>query len=187
MNDPQADLRFLAQQIKTCTACPLSENRTQAIPGIGLASSPAVLVGEKPSYWDDRQGIPFAGNAGEFFDWLLQEVGLTRRQLFLTTAVKCLPPKGFRLSTVELDACAPWLEEQLALIAPKVVIAVGNPALARWFPGQRIGEIHGQPRRAPEFIVVPTYHPSQVLWNEAIRPVILADFRVVARLVKEFL
>lgn len=183
-------LQTINQSILSCTNCTLCQGRRKAVPGVGSDKARTFLIAEKPGRYEDETGIPMVGKAGEIFDDTLQMVGLRRRDFFITNMVKCYVPYGEVITMTQLAACKPWLEEQLEAIKPLVIVLCGNYAISEFYPGERIGNIHGQPRTIwapwdPEqhVILVPTYHPSAALRNEDLKPILVDDFRVVASLV----
>jgi uracil-DNA glycosylase len=182
----QADWPSLAAAMADCTACALSESRQRVVPGQYPTGARVLLVGEAPGRSEDEGGQPFIGRSGQLLDALLAEVGLDRGQIAVCNTVKCRPPGNRTPKRPELDACRPWLDRQVDVIAPEVVVTLGGTALT-WALGRgvRIGEVHGTVHRRPGHVVVPTYHPSAALRfgpdgvpAQALR----ADLRVVADL-----
>jgi uracil-DNA glycosylase family 4 len=183
-------LKLVEQAIRSCTRCPLAQSRTHAVPGWGPPDAPAMLVAEKPGWKEDQRGLPMIGPTGELFDTLLGEVGLSRRDFYITNVVKCMPPKKTPLALEWIEACEPWLRDQIRLLRPRELVLCGNAAIARWFPGERIGLIHGKPRRTWEFMVMPTYHPAAVLnaddpgVRKRLRAELVKDLRAVKGLLE---
>ncbi len=186
MNPAQA-LAALAEEIRLCTRCPLHRTRTHAVPGEGPADARVMLFGEAPGYYEDRSGRPFVGAAGRFLDRLLHLAGLAREQVFITNIVKCRPPRNRDPLPQEVEACTPYLERQLTLIDPPVVVTLGRFAMAYFLPQERISRVHGRPFRVGTRWVVPMYHPAAGLYREALRPVIEEDFRRLGAYLKEWL
>ncbi|GIW12499.1 MAG: uracil-DNA glycosylase [Dehalococcoidia bacterium] len=181
MTDRTAALRALEEQMRACTRCPLAEGRTQAVPGEGPATAEIVFIGEGPGFHEDRQGRPFVGPAGQLLNELLASVGLERGQVYITNVVKCRPPNNRDPLPHEIDACRPWLDQQLDLIAPLLICTLGRYSLAR-YSNSGISRVHGQPLRAGESWVLPLYHPAAALHNQALRPVLFEDFKQVPTL-----
>src|SRR5688572_3703139 len=144
-----------------------------------------MLIGEGPGWHEDQQGRPFVGNAGKFLGELLGKAGLTREDVFITNVVKCRPPGNRDPLPDEIAACAPYLDRQLAAIDPDVVITLGRFSMARWFPGERISRIHGQPKRDGRRLIVPMYHPAAALHQGALRSVIEDDFAKLPKILAE--
>lgn len=163
----------LAAQVKVCSKCPLAGSRTHAVPGEGPASAALMFVGEAPGYHEDRLGRPFVGASGKLLEELLAGIGLHRRQVFITNVVKCRPPENRDPQPLEIEACAPYLDRQIELIRPKIIVTLGRHSMNRFFPGQSITRIHGQVRREGEVVYVPMFHPAAALrnpqWMEAMR------------------
>jgi uracil-DNA glycosylase family 4 len=181
MTDRTAALRALEEQMRACTRCPLAEGRTQAVPGEGPATAEIVFIGEGPGFHEDRQGRPFVGPAGQLLNELLASVGLERGQVYITNVVKCRPPNNRDPLPHEIDACRPWLDQQLDLIAPLLICTLGRYSLAR-YSKSGISRTHGQPLRSGESWVLPLYHPAAALHNQTLHPVLFEDFKQVPTL-----
>ena len=173
----------LHQQVRTCTACPLHLTRSQAVPGEGAAFAQIMFVGEGPGFQEDRLGKPFIGPAGLFLNELLDSIGLRRQDVFITNLVKCRPPNNRDPLPGEIEACNNHLMKQMQIINPRVIIPLGRHAMAHWFPSGRIGQLHGQPDRFGERIVLPLYHPAAALHNGALRGTIMQDFQKLKELI----
>lgn len=169
-------LERVASEVSTCTLCPLSKSRTKAVPGEGNPHAQLMLVGEGPGYNEDRQGRPFVGAAGSFLNELLGSVGLKRQDVFITNVVKCRPPQNRDPLPGEIHACAGYLQRQLNLIQPEVLATLGRHSMAKYFPGERISKIHGQPKRLGELTVVPLFHPAAALHQPALKAAEIDDF-----------
>lgn len=167
----------LIQEIKTCTLCRLSERRTQAVPGEGSESADIVFIGEGPGFHEDRDGRPFVGPAGHLLDQMLAVIGLRRQDVYIANMVKCRPPENRDPLPGELEACQPYLEKQLELIAPKVVVTLGRFSFSKYFPGESISKARGKPRKWKNLTIYPMYHPAAALHNAGLRPAIEDDFR----------
>ena len=167
----------LHQQVRTCTACPLHLTRSQAVPGEGASFAQIMFVGEGPGFQEDRLGKPFVGPAGLFLNELLDSIGLRRQDVFITNLVKCRPPNNRDPLPREIEACNNHLMNQVRIINPRVIIPLGRHAMAHWFPSGKIGQLHGQPHRVGELIVLPLYHPAAALHNGSLRDTIMQDFQ----------
>lgn len=165
------DLAAVAEAVRSCQACGLCATRKQAVPGIGHSQAHWMLVGEGPGEQEDLEGEPFVGRSGQLLDEMLAALNLTRapappeRQVFIANTVKCRPPGNRNPSPEELAACAPYLQRQLALVKPRLVLALGRFAaqslLATEAPvGSLRGKVH---RLADGTPVVVSYHPSYLL------------------------
>jgi DNA polymerase len=178
MSDEQRiGLEELNAQIAVCPDCELSTTRTHAVPGEGRPDADLVLVGEAPGYYEDQQARPFVGPAGHFLDQLLASIGLRREDVYICNVIKCRPPQNRDPLPGEINACHKWLQRQLEIISPKVVATLGRYSLAKYFPGESIGKVHGKERRVGDVMVVPMYHPAAALHQAALRRVIEEDFK----------
>jgi len=166
----------VAAEVRVCPLCELSRTRTNAVPGDGASKARILFIGEGPGWNEDKQGKPFVGPAGKFLDELLAIAGVSREDVFITNVVKCRPPGNRDPLPDEIAACAPYLDRQIALIDPEVVVTLGRFSMARWFPGERISKIHGNPKRDGKRLIVPMYHPAAALHQQALRGLIEADF-----------
>jgi uracil-DNA glycosylase len=153
-------LARIADEIVACARCELHKTRTKSVPGEGPADARIMLIGEAPGWNEDQQGRPFVGAAGRFLEELLASAGMTRGEVFITNVVKSRPPGNRDPLPDEIAACAPFLERQIEVIDPDVIVTLGRFSMARWFPGERISRIHGQPKRVGRRLIVPMYHPA---------------------------
>lgn len=169
-------LAEVAAEVKVCPKCELARTRTHAVPGEGKSNARIMFIGEGPGWHEDQQGKPFVGNAGKFLNELLALAGVTRSDVFITNVVKCRPPGNRDPMPDEIAACAPYLDRQIAAINPDVVVTLGRFSMARWFPGERISKIHGQPKKVDGRLIVPMYHPAAALHQAALRGSIEEDF-----------
>lgn len=174
-------LERLAEHLRGCTRCPLSEGRTTVVVGAGDADADLLLVGEAPGANEDRTGLPFVGQAGTLLDGLLEGIGLTREQVFIANVLKCRPPGNRDPRPDEIDACRGYLEEQVALIRPRVVCTLGNFA-TRLLSGRPdgISTVHGRPQPARfggvEVVLYPVFHPAAALYTRAMLATLQEDF-----------
>jgi uracil-DNA glycosylase family 4 len=151
-----------------CTLCPLAETRTQVVFGVGSANAQLMFVGEGPGQQEDLQGEPFVGRAGKLLTQLIEGIGLTRADVYIANVVKCRPPGNRDPLPVEIEACSPWLDRQLELIVPTVIMTLGNFA-TKLLLDTKVGitRLRGEEfafeRAGVKAVVVPTLHPSAVL------------------------
>ena len=129
-----AKLRDIADQVRTCSRCGLHQERTNAVPGLGSVAADVFFVGEGPGEREDREGLPFVGRSGRYLDQLMDGVGLNRSAVFITNVVKCRPPSNRDPRAAEVHACAAYLERQLALVRPRLVVTLGRFAMEHFFP-----------------------------------------------------
>jgi DNA polymerase len=182
--DAVAALETLAAEARVCTACRLAEGRTNVVFGAGDSTADLVFVGEGPGREEDRQGVPFVGASGRLLEDLLGEIGLHRAEVYIANVVKCRPPGNRDPRPDEIDACKPYLREQLRLIDPRVVVTLGNFAtklLLRTETGitRLRGRVHTWWNRS----LVPTFHPAAALrGGPRVRAQMNEDFAVIAQL-----
>jgi uracil-DNA glycosylase len=139
----RAALDEIAAEVRSCTRCPLAAGRTRAVPGEGDPDTEVVFVGEGPGFNEDREGRPFVGRAGQLLVRLLATLGWRREEVFITNVVKCRPPENRDPEPAEIAACVPYLQRQLAILDPALVVTLGRHSLGRFMPGARIGASHG--------------------------------------------
>ena len=171
-------LAEVEQEAKGCVRCPLSHGRTQVVFGVGHPSADLMFVGEAPGQQEDLEGEPFVGRSGQLLDRLvLEEMGLTRDSFYIANTVKCRPPGNRDPDAAEIEACRPWLEAQVDLIDPKVVVTLGNFA-AKLLLGttEGITRLRGRSYPFRRGMLVPTFHPAAVLrGGGALAPQVRAD------------
>ncbi|MGB2694762.1 MAG: uracil-DNA glycosylase [Dehalococcoidia bacterium] len=187
MDDQAVALGEIGEQVAVCQKCDLATTRTHAVPGEGNPDSDIVFIGEGPGFHEDQQARPFVGQAGKFLDELLASIGLNRNDVYICNVIKCRPPNNRDPLSGEIEACAPWLEQQLETINPKVVVTLGRYSMNRYFPGQSIGRIHGQPRRVNDVLIVPMYHPAAALHQASLRRTIQDDFKKLPTILEQTL
>ncbi len=147
-----------------------------------------MIVGEAPGFNEDRQGEPFVGAAGKLLDTLLARIGLGRSDVYITNVLKCRPPMNRDPMPNEVEACSPYLQQQLELVKPKVVLILGRHALERLMPGQgSISRIHGSLIRRGDVAYVPLYHPAAALHNGALVADLEHDFDQLKRYLDQLL
>jgi uracil-DNA glycosylase len=178
-------LETIAGQIRQCTACELCRSRTHAVPGEGDPKARVMLIGEGPGAQEDREGRPFIGNSGRFLTELIGKAGLSRDEVFITNVVKCRPPGNRDPMPDEIVACSAYLDAQIELIDPEVIITLGRFSMQRWFRNERISRIHGEPREDGGRLVVPMFHPAAALHNASLRGTIEDDFAKVPKILAD--
>ena len=178
-------LAALYEEIADCPACALARTRTQTVPGSGPVPAEVMCIGEAPGAREDERGLPFVGAAGRFLDELLAGIGLSRETVHIANVVKCRPPGNRDPAPEEIAACKPFLDRQIAIVDPLLIVTLGRFSMARWFPGQTISRIHGQPLREGARLVLPMFHPAAALRRGDLRPAIEADFARIPTLLDE--
>ena len=178
-------LEEVARQVRTCTDCPLSNSRTHAVPGEGPSDAQVMFIGEGPGYHEDQQGRPFVGPAGMFLEQLLASIGLQRDQVFIANMVKCRPQDNRDPFPAEIAACSKYLDRQIELLNPKLVVTLGRFSLAKFFPRETISKVRGKVKRVEGRNIYPIMHPAAALHRQELRKVIEEDFRAIPGLLQE--
>jgi len=175
----------LYEEIADCPRCALARTRSRTVPGVGTSRTDLMFIGEAPGAREDEQGLPFVGAAGKFLDELLHGIGLSRETVYICNVVKCRPPGNRDPEAVEIEACRPFLDRQIEIVNPKVIVTLGRVSMARWFPGVAISRIHGRAKQIDGRLVVPMYHPAAALHRGDLRSVIEADFARLPALIAQ--
>src|ERR1039457_604473 len=167
-------------RVRECTACPLHLTRIQAVPGYGPVTARVMAVGEAPGENEDREGKPFVGAAGRLLPSLLELAGVGRPDIYLTNIVKGRPPPNPDPEPLEVEACSHFLDEQIDLLQPDVILLLGRHALTRLLPGAGgISRLHGERVRHNVRVFIPLYHPAAALYNGGLKETLEADMRRV--------
>jgi len=179
------ELELVHSDIMGCTKCELHKSRTRAVPGEGPHDARIMFVGEGPGQNEDEQGRPFVGAAGKFLTELLESIGLKRTDVFITNIVKCRPPNNRAPRKYEIEACNPYLQSQIRLINPRIVCALGTPAITTLMGDEySASRHHGKPSTKGEVTILPMYHPAAALYDASLKETILHDFRLLKRLLE---
>jgi len=181
--NPQSKLNQIAEEIAQCTKCDLHFSRKKAVPGEGQADADIMFIGEGPGFHENQQGRPFVGAAGKFLDELLESIKLKRSDVFITNVVKCRPPSNRDPFPQELQACAGFLENQIQIINPKVIVTLGRISMARFLPNSKISQVHGKAIKTKGHLVVAMYHPAAALHQPSLRTTIEKDFANLPNLI----
>lgn len=171
--------------VTTCSQCRLCRGRLNAVPGEGNISAQIVFVGEAPGAEEDKMGRPFVGKSGMLLNELIRKTGFNRRQVWIGNMVKCRPPENRDPMVDEIRACVPYLNRQIALIKPRVIVTLGRVAMEYYLPGKKISDEHGHPYRVKNSIVFPVYHPSAALRNPTIKNILIEDFSKIPLLLNK--
>jgi DNA polymerase len=169
-------LQQVAKEVAVCQKCQLSYSRKNAVPGEGPSDAEIMFIGEGPGFYENEQGRPFVGAAGQFLEELLQRVGIKREQVFITNVVKCRPPGNRDPLPEELTACSGYLEQQIEAIDPVVIVTLGRHSMGRYLPNVRISEVHGQARWVGGRLIVPMFHPAAALHQPSLKGAVIEDF-----------
>ena len=175
------ELQAYAESVAACTRCRLAAGRTQVVFGAGNPDADLLFVGEAPGFHEDKQGLPFVGQAGKLLEKLLAQIGMARSDVYIANVLKCRPPGNRDPQPDEIEACEPHLFRQIDLIQPRVVATLGNFA-TKLLSGSQVGitRVHGQERETTlggrKVLLYPLYHPAAALYTPAMLKVLETDF-----------
>jgi uracil-DNA glycosylase len=183
----RAELVALFKEVQACTKCPLHETRTKAVFGAGDADAELMFVGEAPGAEEDRQGLPFVGRAGQLLNQMLGEIGMSREDVFIANVLKSRPPGNRDPQPLEIEACRPYLFEQIRLIEPKLVCTLGNFA-TKLLSGNPAGitRVRGTPQLhdlgGRTVFLLPLFHPAAALRTPSVKETLRGDFDLISKL-----
>jgi DNA polymerase len=177
-------LEQIAYLIKKCSDCSLADGRKKAVPGEGNSHAIVMFIGEGPGFQEDHQGIPFVGPAGKLLDGLLESIGIKREDVFIANMVKCRPPGNRDPAPQELAACTKYLDRQIELVDPKLIVTLGRFAFGRYFPGEGITNARGRLREKDGRKIFPVLHPAAVLRRNELMPTMIEDFEAISKILK---
>ena len=178
-------LTELYEEIAGCQRCILAQSRKNPVPGEGPQNAQVLFIGEGPGFHEDQQGRPFVGAAGHFLEELLAEIGLTREDVYICNVIKCRPPQNRDPLPEEIEACKPFLDRQIEIISPQMVVTLGRFSMERYFPGAKISQAHGQPRKIGGIIYYPMYHPAAALHQPKWRQVVQDDMSKIPQILSQ--
>jgi len=178
-------LTELYEEIAGCQRCILAQSRKNPVPGEGPQNAQVLFIGEGPGFHEDQQGRPFVGAAGHFLEELLAEIGLTREDVYICNVIKCRPPQNRDPLPEEIEACKPFLDRQIEIISPQMVVTLGRFSMERYFPGAKISQVHGQPRKIGGIIYYPMYHPAAALHQPKWRQVVQDDMSKIPQILSQ--
>lgn len=190
MNLSELTIPQLTERILSCRLCRLCEGRSNAVPGDGSYEAKILFIGEGPGKDEDAQGKPFVGAAGKLLTQMIESISLTRDEVFITNVVKCRPPQNRDPLPDEVATCWPYLDAQIKFIKPKLIVTLGRHSMARFLPGLKISEVHGQPKIAngawqQRQVYLPLYHPAVALYDGGKRGVLFDDFKKIPLILKK--
>lgn len=178
-------LSDIEAEVRDCKKCPLYKTRNKTVPGEGNPRANIMFIGEGPGANEDQKGKPFCGAAGKFLDELLASIDLKRRDVYIGNVVKCRPPGNRDPEPEEIKACLPYLERQIEIIKPKVIVTLGRYSLGQFFPDRRISIDHGKAIRRGDQIYFFSYHPAAALYNGSMRQELINDFKKLNLLLRK--
>ncbi len=168
-------LSELYREIALCQQCEIAKYRNKVVPGEGAEDADIMFIGEAPGWYEDQQGRPFVGPAGKYLDELLASVGLSREQVYIANVIKCRPQGNRDPLPTEIHNCRKWLERQIEIICPKMIVTLGRYSMAMFFPSKSISKIHGTAQKRDNVIYYAMYHPAAALHQQSLRRAIEDD------------
>ncbi len=178
-------LSELYQEIALCQQCEIAKYRNKVVPGEGAEDARIMFIGEAPGWHEDQLGRPFVGPAGKFLDELLASIGLRREQVYIANVIKCRPTANRDPLPMEIQNCRQWLERQIELIHPKMIVTLGRYSMAMFFPGKSISKIHGTAQKEGDTIYYAMYHPAAALHQASLRQDIEEDMLKIPSLLAQ--
>jgi uracil-DNA glycosylase family 4 len=169
-------LNEIAEQVAVCKKCILYQSRKNSVPGEGPARAEIMFIGEGPGFYENEQGRPFVGASGRYLSELLLKNGLKRNEVFITNVVKCRPPGNRDPLPDELSSCATYLDHQIEVIDPLVIVTLGRFSMAKYIPNVKISSIHGKAMWIKGRLIIPMYHPAAALHQASLKSSIEEDF-----------
>ncbi len=186
LNKKEEALSQLAADIVNSNVCPeLAQSAKQLVMGDGNVNADVIFIGEAPGKKEDELGIPFVGAAGKFLDEMLLEANLKRSDVYITNIVKYRPPNNRDPLPEEKEAFTPYLDKQLEIIEPKIIVTLGRHSMEHFLPGMKISQVHGQPKRKEEIVYLPLYHPAAALYNGGLRQTLVDDFKKIPNILSQ--
>ena len=178
-------LSELNAQIYACQKCDIAQQRTNVVPGDGAEDADILFIGEAPGYHEDQQGRPFVGQAGQFLDQLLASIDLDRQKVFIANVIKCRPPGNRDPLPTEIQNCRPWLDSQIEIIRPRIIVTLGRFSMSMFFPGKAISKIHGTAVKRDGMIYFAMYHPAAALHQRSLQQTLIEDMKKIPPLLAE--
>ena len=178
-------LTELYQEIERCQDCELGKHRIRVVPGEGPENTNILFIGEAPGWHEDQQGRPFVGPAGKYLEELLATIGLKREQVYIANVIKCRPPGNRDPLPTEIQACSKWLNCQIELLHPKMIVTLGRYSMAKYFPNQSISQVHGKARKQDNIILYAMYHPAAALHQGSLRKTIETDMLKIPQILAQ--
>jgi uracil-DNA glycosylase family 4 len=178
-------LSELYEEIAKCRRCEISKSRTRVVPGEGAENAAIMFIGEAPGWHEDQQGRPFVGQAGQFLEQLLASINLKREQVYIANVIKCRPPENREPFPGEIQNCREWLERQIELVRPRMIVTLGRYSMAKFFPDKSISKIHGTAQKRDGVIYYAMYHPAAALHQQSLRQAIQEDMLKIPALLAQ--
>ena len=178
-------LTELYEEIALCRQCEIAKTRNKVVPGEGAEDADLLFIGEAPGWYEDQQGRPFVGPAGKYLDELLASINLNRQQVYIANVIKCRPMENRDPLPTEIANCRKWLNRQIDLIRPRIIVTLGRYSMVMFFPGKSISKIHGTAQKRDDVIYYAMYHPAAALHQQSLRQTVEADMRRIPSLLAQ--
>ena len=189
MEDRTGKLEEVAKEVATCHGCDLYKTANKSVPGEGNPVTKVMFIGEAPGYFEDQAGRPFVGQAGKLLDQLLVSICLKREEVFIANMVRHRPPNNRDPMPAEIEACSLYLDRQINIIEPAIIVTLGRFSMNKFLPEVRISQVHGQARfvdfSGKRYIVIPMYHPAAALRSGQVMQVLKTDFLKIKNFLNE--
>lgn len=192
LSEKKEKIEAIAKQAAACQRCDLYRDATHAVPGDGNPGTKTMFIGEAPGYYEDKIGLPFVGQAGKLLEALLQLIELPREKIFIGNMIKHRPPENRDPLPEEIQACRIWLNKQIEIIEPKIIVTLGRFSMAKFLPEGKISQIHGNlysvdwslGKTKRKFKVVPMYHPAAGLRSTKVFEDLKTDFKKLKKVIE---
>jgi len=178
-------LEAVRKNVVECTKCDLCKTRTHSVPGKGNFNSDVIFVGEAPGKNEDLKGEPFVGVAGKKLSLALENIGVTRDEVYITNTVKCRPPKNRVPSVLEREACQEYIQKEIEIIKPKIICVLGNTAFGSILGGNEITKFRGKVGRKDGQLYFITIHPAATIYNQGLIEVLKEDIKKLFEIIRE--
>lgn len=181
----------LSKRIASCRRCSLRQSCTQVVVGSGSTELEIMFIGEAPGKKEDVSGVPFVGASGRLLEEMLQSVQLSRESVYITNIVKCRPPENRDPLPIEVTTCTHWLNRQIEILNPKLIVTLGRHSMNFFFPEFVISSSHGrvywnQPKSLKKkYQFLTLYHPAAAIYNRKLRKIIFSDFSIIPKILKK--
>lgn len=178
-------LETLREKVLQDKNLPFADTANNLVFGAGSDDPKVLFIGEAPGKNEDLQGLPFIGSAGKILSELIESIGLTRDEVYITSVLQYRPPKNRDPRPSEIELFKPYLDEQIEILDPKVIVTLGRFSLAKFLPAAKIAEVHGTPQRivlnGKEVVIIPMYHPAAIIYNQKLKLILKADFQIIIK------
>jgi len=183
--DKEKLMKEIDSSIRACTKCRLHKTATNAVPGEGNINSKVIFIGEAPGYYEDVSGKPFVGRAGKLLDASLKEIGYKREDIWIGNIIKHRPPENREPLPDEISACIPFLDMQLKIISPSIIVTLGRYAMNYFYPSGKISRDRGNLLKAGKYYIYPVYHPAAGLRSTNVLNEFKKDFAKIPEMLEK--